>query len=58
MKYNIVSSKILIEWNDDPKMETVHYDMPSDLEQLFDEWLTSIENERNGKGYSYEYSDI
>ena len=54
MKYNIVSSKILIEWNDDPKMETVHYDMPSDLEQLFDEWLTSIENERNGKGYSYD----
>ena len=43
----IVSSKILIEWDDNPKKRTVHHDMPDDLAQLFDDWLASIENERN-----------
>ena len=47
MVYRIVSSKVLIEWNDNPKMETVNHDMPDDLAQLFDEWLSSIEYERN-----------
>ena len=47
MVYRIVSSKVLIEWNDNPKMETANHDMPDDLAQLFDEWLSSIEYERN-----------
>ena len=47
MQYRIVSFKVLVEWNDDPKMKTAHQDMPSDLLQLFDEWLVSMENERN-----------
>tara|TARA_R100001224_G_scaffold59228_1_gene35119 strand:- start:20354 stop:20506 length:153 start_codon:yes stop_codon:yes gene_type:complete len=47
MKYQIKASKILIQWNDNPKMEIVLHDMPSDLEQSFDKWLKSIEHERN-----------
>ena len=47
MEYTIISSKVLIEWNGNPKMETVNHDMPDDLAQLFDEWLSSIEYERN-----------
>ena len=47
MEYTIISSKVLIEWNDNPKMETVNHDMPDDLAQLFDEWLSTIEYERN-----------
>ena len=47
MDYTIVSSKVFIEWNDNPKMETVNHDMKDDLAQLFDEWLSSIEYERN-----------
>ena len=50
MNYKIVSSKVLVEWNDNPKMVTSHHDMPDDLAQLFDEWLTGIENERNAVG--------
>ena len=55
--YRIVSSKILIEWNDNPKMEVAEHEMPSDLQQAFDEWLSTIENERNamngGQRYGY-----
>jgi hypothetical protein len=47
MNYKIISSAILIEWNDNPKMETVLHEMPSDLAQQFDEWLSDIEDERN-----------
>ena len=47
MKYEIVASQVLVQWNDDPKMEVVLHDMPSDLEQLYCEWLNSIEHERN-----------
>jgi hypothetical protein len=46
-KYRIISSEILVEWNDNPKMETLLNTMPSDLQQLYDEWLSDIENERN-----------
>jgi hypothetical protein len=46
-KYRIISSAILVEWNDNPKMETLLNTMPSDLQQLYDEWLSDIENERN-----------
>ena len=46
-KYRITSSVILVEWNDNPKMETLFNTMPSDLQQLYDEWLSDIEAERN-----------
>ena len=47
MEYTIISSKVLIVWNDNPNMESVYLDMPDDLAQLFDEWLSTIEYERN-----------
>ena len=47
MDYKIITSAVLIEWNDSVKMETVLHEMPSDLQQLFDEWLSDIEDERN-----------
>ena len=67
MEYKIVSSKILIEWNDNPKrwemhpkylkvgvptekMEVVLNDMPDGLRQDFDDWLATIEDERNEGG--------
>jgi hypothetical protein len=46
-KYRITSSKIFIEWSDSPKMEVAEHEMPSDLQQAFDEWLDTIEDERN-----------
>ena len=45
-KYTIVSTQILIEWNDSPKQICLH-DMPTHLSMEFDEWLSSIETERN-----------
>ena len=50
MEYKIVSSQILIEWNDNPKMEVVLNDMPDGLKQDFDDWLATIEHERNEGG--------
>ena len=47
MKYEILENQVLVQWNDDPKMEVVLHDMPSDLEKLYCEWLNSIEHERN-----------
>ena len=47
MEYTIVASKILIQWNNNPNMETVYEDMPDNLAQLFDEWLSEIEKTRN-----------
>ena len=44
-KRKIVSTMILVEWNDNPKMETLLHEMPDDLRQSFDEWLSDIENE-------------
>ena len=44
-KRKIVSTMILVEWNDSPKMETLFHEMPSDLQQSFDEWLSDIEEE-------------
>ena len=46
-KYRITSSVILVEWNDNPKKEALFNTMPSDLQQLYDEWLSGIEDERN-----------
>ena len=48
MKHQITATKILVEWNDNPKMEILFNEMPSDLEQLYNKWLESIEHERNG----------
>ena len=47
--YDIVSTKIYAEWNGSPKMVLIEQEMPSDLQQLFDEWLIDIENEENAK---------
>ena len=37
----------MVEWNDQPKLEIIENDMPEDLAQAFDNWLTQIEHERN-----------
>ena len=47
MEYTIVASKILIQWNDNPKLEVVLNDMPNCLAEKFDAWLRNIEQERN-----------
>ena len=47
MKYRIVSSQIRVQWNDNPKLEVVMNEMPSDLEEAFGQWLSDIEHERN-----------
>ena len=41
----IVSTMILVEWRDSPKMEPLFHKMPNDLQQAFDEWLADIEEE-------------
>ena len=47
MKYTIVSTQILLEWNDSPKLVVCWNEMPTHLSMMFDEWLSSIERERN-----------
>ena len=49
MKSKIVASKIYLQWNDSPKMEIADDNMPDDLQQLFDDWLSSIEDEYNAR---------
>ncbi len=49
MKYKIVASEIYLQWNDKPKMEIALNEMPNDLQQLFDDWLSGIENEYNAR---------
>ena len=46
-KFRIVSTQIFVEWNDNPKLVRVDNEMPSHLQEAFDEWLSSIEHERN-----------
>ena len=46
-KYTIVSTQILIEWNDSPKLQVCLHEMPDGLRQDYDEWLSEIEYERN-----------
>ena len=46
-KFTIVSTQILIEWSDSPKLQVCLHDMPTHLSMEFDEWLSSIETERN-----------
>ena len=41
----IVATQILIQWNDNPKMEILLNEMPDGLRQDFDEWLSDSEAE-------------
>ena len=49
MSRRIVSTKILVEWSDSPKMEVLLNDMPNFVAIAFDEWLSRIEAEENAK---------
>ena len=49
-KYTIVSTQILIEWNDSPKLQVCLHEMPDGLRQDWDDWLSTIERERNLAG--------
>ena len=42
----IISTKILAQWSDEDKLVTIQQDMPSDLQELFDDWLSDIETEK------------
>ena len=45
MSRTIVATQILIQWNDNPKMEILLNEMPDGLRQDFDEWLSDSEAE-------------
>ena len=45
----ITSSRILIQWNDSPKEEICMHDMPHELAESFDRWLSLIEDQENAK---------
>ena len=45
----IVSTQILVEWSNNPKMEVLLHDMPKHLSEEFDLWLEDIEAEENAK---------
>ena len=47
MKYTITDYLISARWSDNPKLQTIHHNMPDKLRQDFDKWLSSIEHERN-----------
>ena len=47
MQFSIKNYVISVEWNDSPKLQTLHHNMPDGLRQDFDKWLSSIEHERN-----------
>tara|TARA_R100001086_G_C11833371_1_gene257185 strand:+ start:1075 stop:1317 length:243 start_codon:yes stop_codon:yes gene_type:complete len=49
LKRRIVSTQILAEWSDSPKMKVLLHDMPTDLALQFDHWLEDIEAEENAK---------
>jgi len=49
LKRRIVSTQILVEWSDNPKMEVLLHHMPRDLALQFDHWLNDIEAEENAK---------
>ena len=49
LKRRIVSTQILAEWSDSPKMEVLLHHMPRDLALQFDHWLNDIEAEENAK---------
>ena len=43
----IVATRISVEWNDNPKMVRLDAEMPNELQELFDQWLSDIEHEIN-----------
>ena len=45
----IVSTRIMIQWNDSPKESVSYHDMPNDLAEQYDDWLALIEAEENAK---------
>ena len=45
----IISTKILAQWSDKDKLVKIQQDMPSDLQELFDNWLSDIETEKKEK---------
>ena len=45
----IVSTQILVEWSNNPKMKLLSQDMPKNLSEEFDNWLEDIEAEENAK---------
>ena len=45
----IVSTRIMIQWNDSPKEEVSHHDMPVGVAESYDHWLTLIEDQENAK---------
>ena len=46
-KFKIVNTQILVEWNDRPKLVRLDNEMPTHLQEAYDDWLSSIEHERN-----------
>tara|TARA_R100001082_G_scaffold109844_1_gene88009 strand:+ start:5208 stop:5441 length:234 start_codon:yes stop_codon:yes gene_type:complete len=49
LKRRIVSTQILVEWSNNPKMKLLSQDMPKNLALQFDNWLEDIEAEENAK---------
>ena len=45
----IVSTQILVQWSNNPKMKLLSQDMPKNLSEEFDNWLEDIEAEENAK---------
>jgi len=45
----IVATQILVEWSDSPALVVLLANMPSQLRQDFDDWLSEIENEENSR---------
>jgi hypothetical protein len=45
----IISTRILLQWNDSPKEEICLHDMPEGVAESFDRWLSLIEDEENAK---------
>ena len=45
----IVSTRILLQWNDTPKEEISLHEMPHEVAESFDRWLSMIEDEENKK---------
>ena len=46
MKHTIKNYVISARWSDNPKLQTLHNNMPDKLRQDFDKWLSNIEYER------------
>ena len=49
LKRRIVSTQILVQWSNNPKMKLLSQDMPKNLSEEFDNWLVDIEAEENAK---------